>query len=142
MADPRKRVTYDDIEPQYMTFAIDDSTVTFDKTKVGGSSQVGLAVNLSTHGTVQLADDAQAVLGVLIQVDGDKYATVQTGGICSFKGGASATLTVGTPIYGDQGAASAKGYIQTCPTSTAAAPLGRGMIIDSSTTTDVKVLMP
>lgn len=141
MADPRSTVDFTDIDAEYATFIIDNSTIVYSATQVGGSAQVGLAVNLSASKTVQLADDATRVLGTLIKVEADNKATVQISGVMTMKGGTGATLTPGTPVYGDLLSA-AKGYIQTCPTTTAAAPLGRGMILDAADTNAVKVLFP
>lgn len=140
MADPRKVAAYDDIEPLVLTLEIDDSSITYDQTKTGGSAQIGLAVNFSDDGIVQLAGDGEAVAGVLILVEGDNMCSVQVGGVAKFKGGTSATLTPGTPITGDL-LSSAEGYVQTAADTTGATKVARGMIIDATDTGAVYVLL-
>ena len=134
MSDPRNAVSLAGVGYEAETFLIDDSTVTYDATQVNGSAQVGLAVTLSAANTVALAGSGEAVLGKLISVSADDKAVVQTGGYVTLPGGTSATLTVGTKIVGDL-LVSAKGYIQ----SVSSEVVGRGMIIDASTTTAVVV---
>lgn len=124
----------------YETFAIDDSTITYDATEENGSAQVGLAVTFSTHDTVELVEDGDPIVGKLIQVEKDGFCTVQTGGVMTLPGGDSATLTVGLAIVGDLGAASAKGYIRIAASGTAAELVKcRGQICNSATTTAVVV---
>lgn len=141
MADPRKTTAYDDILPINLTLAIDDVTITYDATQLGGSAQVGLAVNFSDDGEVQLAGDGEHVAGVLLKVEADDFATVQVGGVCKFKGGTSATLTPGTMIVGDL-LSSAEGYIQTAAAATGSIGIAHGMIIDATDTGNVYVLFP
>lgn len=142
MADPRKAVKYDGIGARYETFAIDNSTITYDVTKDNGSAQVGLAVTLSGADTVALTADGQFVLGRLIKVEADGYATVQVGGCMALPGGSGASLTRGKAIVGDLGAASAKGYIREVDTATAA-ELGvcRGFIQNAGDTAAVIVCL-
>lgn len=136
MADPRADVAFDGIQPEYVTVAIDNSTITFSATATNGSSQVGLAVALSTHGTVELVGDGEEVFGKLISVESDNFATVQVAGWMTLPGGSGATLTPGKKIVGDLGAASAEGYIREVATGTAAElGVARGMIVDASTAT-------
>jgi len=142
MADPRKTVDHSEIDPLYVTFAIDDVTITYDATKVGGSTQVGLAVNLSASDTIQLVGDGEAILGALVLVEPDGMGTVQVGGVATFKGGDGATLTPGSKIVGDLGAAAAEGYIRSVAAATLAeVAVARGMILDPSVTTAVQVLL-
>ena len=96
----------------YRTYKIDDSTITYDATKAGGSAQVGLAVALSADDTVALCADGDAVLGKLILVESDDKCNVMTEGTMTLPGGNGATLTLGATIVGALGAASAKGYIR------------------------------
>lgn len=140
MADPRADVRFDEITPVFVTFPIDNSTITYSATAVNGSSQVGLAVTLKSDDTIELVGDGEFVLGKLISVESDNYATVQTGGFMTLPGGSGATLTRGKGIVGDLGASSAEGYIREVATGTAA-ELGvqNGHIIDPSTTTAVVV---
>lgn len=141
MANPRNTVDFSDIKPLNLTFIADGSSVTFDRDEEGGSAQVGLAVNLSASKTIQTAGDGEVVIGVLLSVEPDGTCTVQVGGVATFKGGTSATLTPGTAIVGDL-LSSAEGYIQTAGTgSVAAAAAGRGRILDASDTSAVKVLL-
>ncbi len=147
MADPRKIVNFDGIDAVYATFKIDNSTITYDSTKTDGTASVGLAVTLSADGTVALTAAGDAVIGKLISVEADNFATVQIGGICTLPGGSGATLTRGEKIMGALGAASAKGYIDSVPSAGAAyvqadqqkIARGRGVILDKSDTTAVVV---
>lgn len=140
MADPRKAVSFEGIGEVIATYAIDNSTIVYDKTKANGSAQVGLAVTLSADGTVKLAEDAEAIEGKLLSVQGDNFASVQVGGFMTLPGGSGATLTRGTKIVGDLGAASAKGYIRSAASGQAAELLvGRGRIVESGTATAVVV---
>lgn len=140
MADPRATVSFIEIEPVYATFKIDNSTITYDSTKSGGTASVGLAVTFSAVNTVALCADADLIVGKLIKVSSDNMATVQIIGGMTLPGGNGATLTVGTRFVGALGAASAKGYIRTvtaAATPTAAEvnnlAKGRGFIIDGTT---------
>lgn len=142
MADPRKAVKFEGIDPKYATFAIDNSTITYSATADDGSAQVGLAVALSAANTVKLTEDAEAVIGKLIKVEADGYATVQIAGYMTLPGGDSASLTRGKKIVGDLGAASAKGYIREVATAQAAElGVARGFIQDAGTTTAVLVYL-
>ncbi len=127
---------------QFRTYKIDNSTIVFDRTKANGSAQVGLAVTFSAAETVALADSGEAVIGKLIKVEADNKATVQTDGTMTLPGGDSATLTLGTPIVGDQGEGGAKGYIQTAAHGTSTEALvARGRIENAGTATAVIVTL-
>lgn len=140
MADPRAAVKWDGIGAEYASFAIDDSTITYESTKAYGSSVVGRAVTLTTSETVALTADGEGVLGKLISVDSDGFAVVQTGGFMTLPGGAGATLGNMKQIVGDLGASSAKGYIRQVDTGTAAElGVSRGVIIDPTATAAVVV---
>lgn len=122
------------------TYQIDDSTITYSATAVNGSAQVGLAVTLSDDDTIGLVGDGEAVLGKLLQVDSDGFATVQIGGVMELPGGSGASLTLGKKIVGDLGAASAEGYIREVDTDTAAElGVAHGRIENAATTTAVVV---
>ena len=139
MADPRNAVAFEGIGYEAQTFLIDNSTITFDATKSGGSAQVGLAVAFSASATVELAGDGEEVVGKLISVESDNKAVVQTGGYMTLPGGTSAVLTPGKKIVGDL-LLSAEGYIREVATATAAElGVARGMIVDASVTTAVVV---
>jgi len=139
MADARLDVTFDGIGYGAETYAIDDSTITYSATSANGSASVGLAVTLSAGSTVALCADAEHVLGKLISVSADNFATVQTSGFATLPGGTSATLTEGKAVVGDLLVA-AKGYVRDANTAVAA-ELGvmNGRIIDADTTTAVWV---
>lgn len=139
MADPRLDVRYEGIGAEYVTFKIDNSTITYSATVANGSSQVGLAVAFSDDETVELAGDGEEIVGKLISVTKDNYCTVQVAGYMTLPGGTSATLTNGKKIVGDLLVA-AEGYIREVAEGTAAElAVARGMIIDNSTTTAVVV---
>lgn len=142
MADPRIVLDYTHIDPQTVTFSIDNSTIVFDITQDGGSASVGLAVMLSGNATVALTSDGARVLGRLQLVEYDNKCTVQTGGYMKLPGGTGATLTAGEAVVGDLGGGggTSRGYIRNVATGTAA-ELGHsgGTIIDASTTTAVVV---
>lgn len=138
MPDPRAAVAFDNIDSMVVTVA-HDSTIVFDRTQDGNSAQVGLAVALVSNDTVTLIGDGEVVFGKLLRVGPDGFCSVQIGGGMTLPGGLAATLTVGTRIEGDLGAASAEGYIQT--ESDAAPPVGRGLIINSAVATAVVVIL-
>lgn len=140
MADARNTVVFVGIGYEAETFLIDNSTITYSATAVGGSAQVGLAVTLSADKTVALTQDGNAVVGKLVSVENDNKAVVQTGGHVTLPGGASATLTRGSRIVGALGASSARGYIRSAAAGTAAEHVvSRGMILENGTTTAVVV---
>ena len=138
MPDPRAAVEFDNIDSMVVTFE-HDASIVFDRTEDGNSAEIGLAVSMSADNEVTLVGDDEIVIGKLLRVGSDGFCSVQIGGGMTLPGGVSATLTVGTRIAGDLGAASAEGFIQT--ESDAAPPVGRGTIIDSSTATAVVVIL-
>lgn len=140
MADPRNAVDFDGINAVYETYLIDNSTITYSATAINGSAKVGLAVALSAASTIETAGNGEEVLGKLIKVEADGKAVVQTGGHVTLPAGNGASLTLGKKIVGALNASSAEGYIREVATG-AAAELGvaRGMIVDASVTTAVKV---
>lgn len=136
MADPRAATDLQGIGLEAVTYAIDNSTITYDATKVNGAAttMIGKAVSLSAAKTVQLISDGEAVEGKLMSVSDDNFCVVQVGGFCDLPGGSGATLTRGKKIVGALGAASAKGYIREVATATAAElGVARGRIIDATT---------
>lgn len=142
MSDPRNDVRFDGIGYMAETYKIDNSTITYDETEVGGSAEVDYAVTLSADSTVALVGDGELVLGKLIKVESDGKAVVQTCGYMTLPAGTGATLTLGEKIVGDLGGGGGtdKGYIRAVATGTAA-ELGhaRGAIINNDTTTAVVV---
>lgn len=139
MTDPRLDTQFLDIGAEFVTFKIDNSTITYSATEDNGSAQVGLAVGFSAAETVELVGDGEEVVGKLISVTKDNYCTVQVAGFMTLPGGTSASLTVGKKIVGDLLVA-AEGYIREVATGTAAElGVARGMIVDAGTTTAVVV---
>jgi hypothetical protein len=142
MADPRLDVSVVGIGENCLTAKGDGSTVNYSATANGGSTAVGLAVNFSAAGTVQLVADGEAVVGKLIKVDSDDIATVQYRGGMTLPGGSGASLTLNNAIVGALGAESAEGYIRDAASGTAAElVLARGFICDAGTTTAVEVML-
>jgi hypothetical protein len=148
MADPRLAASFKEIGAVVASFKIDNDTITYSATADGGSAGVGLAVTLSADDTIALADDGDMVLGKLLKVESDGIATVQVGGGMTLPAGSGASVTVGKRIVGDQGAASARGYIQELADATGgsaaeiiAAVKARGVIINNDTTTAVVVYL-
>lgn len=134
MADPRKTVAFEGIAANYVTYKY-DNTIVYSAEEVGGSVSVGLAVTLNADNTVSLVGDGERIAGKLTLVESDGYCNVQIDGYTTLPGGAGATLTTGTPIVGDLGAAAAEGYIQSGTT----AGIARGQIVDDSDATAVVV---
>src|SRR5512143_3629219 len=112
MADPRLAIGFEDLDIRNATFIIDNSTITYDATKVGGSAAVGKAVTMSAAKTVALAADGEEGIGRLVSVEHDLRCTVTYKGAVVLPGGEGATLTPGKKIVGALSAASAKGYIR------------------------------
>lgn len=135
MADPRATVNFQGIGYEAITYP-HDNTIVYDATLPNGSAQVGLAVTLETNGAVSLVGDGEEVEGRLNKVEQDGLCVVQTGGYMELPGGDGATLTPGTKVVGDLGAAAAEGYIQTVA---AQHGVSRGTIIDATDPTAVIV---
>ncbi|GIW06367.1 MAG: hypothetical protein KatS3mg060_1172 [Dehalococcoidia bacterium] len=134
MPNPRDTISFVGIGAEYVTFRIDNATITYDATQPGGSAVVGRAVGLSAAGTVELVANGDEVLGKLIAVEPNLTATVQTGGYCTLPGGQGASLTLGKRIVGALGPGNARGYIREVNTSVAAElGVARGLIVDAST---------
>jgi hypothetical protein len=142
MADPRKTSAYGGIGALRVTYK-HDNTIVYDKTKVGGSAQVGLAVTLfgEADDVVSLVGNAEPVEGRLELVESDGFCVVQVAGYMELPGGTSATLTQGSKIMGDLGGESTtdEGYIQAISADAAGAVVGRGAIVNNDTTTAVTV---
>lgn len=142
MPNPRSIISFEDLDVRYRTFDIDNSTITYDATKTFGSDQAGkkLAVTLSGNGIVALAADGDAIIGRLEKVEPDNRCTVAVLGCLGFKKGNAATVTRGTAIVGALGPSSAKGYVRSVNTATAA-ELGkcRGQIYDIADDNNVVV---
>lgn len=143
MAAGRTEIDFAGIGYRSVTYKIDASTITFDATKangIGKAAGTGDAVMLSAAGTIALTSDAAAVLGKLLKVESDGKATVQEQGYMQLPGGSGATLTVGTKIVGDLGAAAERGFIRSVAAATLAeVAVAKGEIVDASVATAVWV---
>lgn len=141
MADPRLTLDYQGQNAEYLTFLIDASTITFAAGSAGGSASVGLAVTMgSADRTVKLTEDAEEVVGKLINVTHDGYCTVQVGGVMALPSGDGATITRGKQCVGDLGAASAKGYVRDVNTAVAAElGVARGFCLSATADSDGNV---
>lgn len=142
MPDPRSTVEFDDIGIVTATFKIDNSTIVYTAADARGAvaAMLDKAVTLSADDTVALCADGDAIVGKLLSVESDGFCTVQVGGFTKLPGGAAATLTRGATIVGALGAASAKGFIRSAASATAAELVkARGRIIRNTTTTAVVV---
>lgn len=145
MANPRNTVDFSEIKPLNLTFLADGVTIVYSATAAGGSTVVGRAVRImpGTSETVELVGDGECVMGQLLRVEPDGKAVVQVGGVVTLPGGDSATLTPGSKIVGDLGAAAAEGYIRSVAAATLAeVAVARGNILDATTATAVQVLLP
>lgn len=142
MVSGRSQVDYTDILRHDLTMKIDNSTIVFDATKVGGAdaTMIGKAVTISANDTVALCADADYVFGKLVRVFPDNFCSVQIRGFADLPAGASATVTRGTNIVGALGASSAKGYIRSAASGTAAELIKMGgKIVNNADTTAVVV---
>jgi hypothetical protein len=140
MANPRGVVDYEGIGVRRVTY-IADGSIVFDSTKANGSAQVGMACQLTAANTVGLTVDGSEVEGRIERVHADGMVVVQREGGCSLPGGDGATLTPGTKIVGALRPGGGGGGIRTAAASAAEAALARGVILDASTTTAVKVML-
>lgn len=140
MADPREATSLIGIGYEAVTYP-HDNTIVYDASLQGGSAQVGLAATLESANVVSLVGDGENVLGRIVKVEPGDIVVVQTHGHMELPGGDGATLTVGSKIVGDLGAASAEGYIRTVAASDAELAVAKGEIKDATTTTAVIVEM-
>lgn len=143
MSNPRATVEVAGLRTYRVSGTYDNSTVLYDATKANGSSQVGLAVTLTSGDLIALAGDGEPIYGKLVQVEADGTCVIERGFGVVLPGGTSASLTRGKAIVGDL-LVSAKGYIREVATATAAelGVMGGSAIIDPSTTTAVVVNLP
>lgn len=137
MADPRAANKFEfAVKPEDCHTYVHDDTIVYDATLTGGSAQVGLALTIESSNVVSLVGDGENVRGKLLQVFSDGFCSVHDGGIDTYPGGESATLTPGTKIVGDLGPDSAEGYVRSVNTEHT---VSRGQILDASVTTAVIV---
>jgi hypothetical protein len=141
VADPRATVDHTGVGQLNATYAIDNSTITFDRTKANGIGGTGgLAVTLSGNNTVARATDGQALVGKLLNVEPDGMATVQVDGYCRLAGGNGATLTRGTHAVGAVDGSANPGYIRSAASGTAAELVRQGPTIhDAADATNAEV---
>lgn len=140
MSDPRKTVLNTEVYAATRTRKIDNSTITYDKTKYGGSAQVGKAFKFSSDDTIALTTDGSFVGGVIESVEADGFATTRERGPVKLPGGASASLTLGKKIVGAVDGSSNGGFIREVATGTAAElGLARGYISNNDDTAAVVV---
>lgn len=142
MPDPRATLSSEGIDAEYKTYAIDNSTITYDATKANGAATTMLdkAVTLSGNDIVALCADGDPVIGRLDAVTSDNYARVQVEGFTSLPGGASAALGLGLVAVGALGAASARGYIRQAASGTAAETIKSGPTIENAADTTAVVV--
>jgi hypothetical protein len=148
MATGRQDVDFEGVDPVVLPFKIDNSTIVWSDVE-RGSVSIDLAVKLVSARTIALVVDGDSILGKLLKVEADGFASVQVGGGCTLPAGNAAAVTAGKKIVGALGAAAAKGYIRdvTAPTGTYAqatateAMTGRHCIYDPTTTTAVQVML-
>lgn len=138
MANPRAEIAYDGFLEELggLTFEIDDNTITYAAAQSGGSAAVGKAVTLSADKTVELAGDAEDVLGKLKLVESDGYATVQVAGYVKFtKGTNAAGDMLGTKIVGDVDGSENEGFVRAVDSSVAAElAVARGIVVNDDGT--------
>lgn len=142
LTNPRDAVNNAESGARRKTYKIDNSTIVYDSTKANGAAttMIGKAVTLSADDTVALCADGDAVIGKLLLVESDNKCAVQVEGVMTLPGGASATLTLGSKIVGALGASSARGYIRSAASGTAAELVKcRGWIDNNDDTTAVVV---
>lgn len=143
MADPRKTTEIDGTNIVTQNFPGDGTTVNYASASTGGATAVGLAMALTTGGTVETAGDGEEVVGKLLRVEPDDVAVVQIGGGMTLPLGTGGAATLGAPIVGRLGASGAEGYIGAAVATTAAeAAVARGQIQNASDTAAVRVQLP
>jgi hypothetical protein len=142
MADPRA-IKHDNLgDEPFATFDYDNSTITYDETKQpGNSAAVGKAVTMIGNKSIALVADGDLIVGRLERVEKDGRCRVKYRGHVRLPGGNGATLTVGTPVVGALGAASAKGFVRNAAATAADALKKRGFITDVSDTTSVEIFL-
>jgi hypothetical protein len=142
MADPRKTTSFNEVDAHYSTYAIDNSTITYDGTKANGFgwTHAGRSVALSADKTVKLAGDGDRVIGRIDGVESDNFCRVQDDGYMPLPGGSGASLTRGKSIVGAVDGSSNPGFIREAASGTAAELVkDSGVIVDNSDTAAVIV---
>jgi len=140
MPNPRAVVDFEGTGFRALTF-VGDASVPFVASANNGSPHVGKAMQITGQSTAGLTTDGSEVLGRLERVHADGMCVVQVEGGCTLPGGEAATLTAGLGIVGaayPTASGGGGGGIKAA-SSAADALVARGHILDSTTTTAVKV---
>jgi len=144
MAAGRQQVDYSDIDYDALTFKIDNVTITYDPTKpdgIGIAAGSGLAVMLSADDTVALTSDGAAVMGKLLKVEKDGFATIQYDGFAQLPQGDTGVCTRGNQIVGATKTA-LRGFVRDALAATAAELVkAAGVVVNVADTTNVWVLL-
>src|ERR1051325_3397712 len=98
MSDLRKTVLNTEVYAPTRTRKIDNSTITYDKTKAGGSAAVGKAFKFSSDDTIALTTDGSAFIGVVELVEADGFATTRERGPVTAPGGTRASWSLGNKV--------------------------------------------
>lgn len=135
--------SYENIEGDYVTVLIDDSTITFDQDEEGGSDKVGLAVRLtSTADTIETVAAGEFIFGKLILVEGDGYATVKWRGPMTLPGGTSHGISAGTVGLIGAVLGAAEGYVKAAnPATLAEVAKQRGFCANAADATALAVFL-
>ena len=91
MSNPRATVLVEGLRTYQVSGTYDNSTVLYDATKANGSSQVGLAVTITSGDLIALAGDGEFVYGKLLQVEADGTCVIERGFGVVLPGGTSAS---------------------------------------------------
>ena len=116
------------------TFKIDNSTITYDGTKQGGSDHAlgNFSVHSSDGDTVALVGDGETITGELLEVERDQYCSVMVAGQgVQGKMGAANGASAGDKLVGATGDAvrgQTGGYVKAAGTDAD----GRGLVTDTS----------
>lgn len=126
----------------------DGTTITFDKTKAGGSTAVGKAASLvtGTQDTYKLAADGEIIVGRIEEVEFDGAMSVRHSGFMELPADAGAVpargskvvgaLSGGNPGYVRAAAAPSGAYVQATATDSAR---GRGVVWNNAVAAAVVV---
>lgn len=140
MANPRDDVDFEGIGVRNVTHKHDNSIV-YDEKQPGGSVAVGKAVKATGQRTVGLTTDGSDVVGKIIKVEDDGFATIQEEGGTTLPGGTGATLTPGSKIVGALNGGN-PGFVRSVNSAVAAElAVAKHEIKDSTTPAATKVML-
>jgi hypothetical protein len=135
MANPRNKVSFNQIYPDRTTFVADGVTILYDVTQAGGSAQVGKAVMMAAggvNGVVALTADGAFVVGVLEKVEPDLKCTILTGDYIQVP--AAAAMANGQRIVGALSGGN-RGYVRAAVAATLADVANqRGVVVEVTDT--------